>query len=38
VRAIGVIGPFPTEAGLRAEKPEILLTSLNELPEVLKTF
>jgi pyrophosphatase PpaX len=38
VRAIGVIGSFPTEAGLRAEKPEILLSSLNELPEVLKTF
>ena len=38
VRAIGVIGPFPTEAGLRAEKPEILLNSLDELPEALKSF
>jgi len=38
VRAIGVIGSFPTEAGLRAEKPEILLSSLSELPAALQTF
>jgi len=38
VRAIAVIGRFPTEAGLRAAKPEFLLNSLQELPEVLKTL
>lgn len=38
VRSVGVIGPFPTEAGLRAEKPELLLSSLDELPEALKAF
>lgn len=38
VRAIGVLGPFPTEKGLRAEKPELLLCSLNELPHALRTF
>jgi HAD superfamily hydrolase (TIGR01509 family) len=36
VRAIGVLGPFPTEKRLRAEKPEFLIGSLDELPEVLK--
>jgi pyrophosphatase PpaX len=36
VRAIGVLGPFPTEKRLRAAKPEILLDSLGELPDVLK--
>jgi HAD superfamily hydrolase (TIGR01509 family) len=38
VRAIGVIGRFPTEAGLRAAKPEFLLNSLKELPDVLKAW
>ena len=38
VRAIGVIGRFPTEAGLRAAKPEFLLNSLKELPAVLKSL
>jgi HAD superfamily hydrolase (TIGR01509 family) len=38
VRAIGVIGRFPTEAGLRAAKPEFLLKSLKELPAVLKSL
>lgn len=38
VRAIAVIGRFPTEAGLRAAKPEFLLSSLKELPGVLKTL
>jgi HAD superfamily hydrolase (TIGR01509 family) len=38
VRAIAVIGRFPTEAGLRAAKPEFLLNSLKELPAVLKTL
>jgi HAD superfamily hydrolase (TIGR01509 family) len=38
VRAIAVIGRFPTEAGLRAAKPEFLLNSLTELPGVLRTL
>ena len=36
VRAIGVLGPFPTEKRLRAAKPEFLIESIEELPEVLK--
>jgi phosphoglycolate phosphatase len=36
VRAIGVLGPFPTEKQLRAAKPEFLLQGLGELPELLK--
>jgi HAD superfamily hydrolase (TIGR01549 family) len=36
VRAIGVLGPFPTEKRLRAARPEFLLESINELPDVLK--
>jgi len=36
VRAIGVLGPFPTERRLRASKPECLLASIEELPDVLK--
>lgn len=36
VRAIGVLGPFPTEKRLRAARPEFLLESLDELPDVLK--
>jgi HAD superfamily hydrolase (TIGR01549 family) len=36
VRAIGVLGRFPTEKGLRAAKPEMLLESLMELPEALE--
>jgi HAD superfamily hydrolase (TIGR01549 family) len=36
VCAIGVLGPFPTEKGLRAARPEFLLESLDELPDVLK--
>jgi HAD superfamily hydrolase (TIGR01549 family) len=38
VRAIAIIGRFPTEAGLRAAKPEFLLNSLKELPGVLTTL
>jgi HAD superfamily hydrolase (TIGR01549 family) len=38
VRAIAIIGRFPTEAGLRAAKPEFLLNSLKELPAVLTTL
>ena len=36
VRAIGVLGPFPTAARLRAAKPEILLDSIRELPRHLR--
>lgn len=38
VRAIALIGRFPTEAGLRAAKPEFLLNSLKELPGILKSL
>jgi len=36
VRAIAVLGPFPTEKRLRAAEPEHLLRSLEELPELLR--
>jgi len=36
VRAVGVLGPFPTEKRLRAARPEFLIEALEELPEVLK--
>ncbi len=36
VRAIGVLGPFPTEKGLRAARPEFLIDSIRELPDILK--
>ncbi len=36
VRAIGVLGPFPTEKRLRAARPEFLLGSIVQLPDVLK--
>jgi len=36
VRAIAVLGPFPTEKRLRAVRPEILLNGLQELPQVLR--
>src|SRR5215470_14177575 len=32
VRAIAVLGPFPTEARLRAAKPDVLLETIAELP------
>ena len=35
VRAIGVLGPFPTEKRLRASQPEFLIGSLAELPGLL---
>ncbi|HYL62953.1 MAG TPA: HAD family hydrolase [Candidatus Methylomirabilis sp.] len=38
VRAIAVLGPFPTEKRLRAARPEILLQSIRELPAALKTL
>jgi pyrophosphatase PpaX len=36
VRAIAVLGPFPTEKRLRAAKPEFLLESIEELPAALE--
>jgi phosphoglycolate phosphatase len=36
VRAIAVLGPFPTEKRLRAAKPELLLESIRELPAALR--
>ncbi|MGB7281415.1 MAG: HAD family hydrolase [Candidatus Acidiferrum sp.] len=36
VRAIAVLGPFPTEKRLRAARPDILLESIRELPDALK--
>jgi HAD superfamily hydrolase (TIGR01509 family) len=38
VRAIGVLGPFPTEKRLRAEQPELLLENLARLPQALREF
>ncbi len=36
VRAIAVLGPFPTEHKLRAARPEFLLERLEELPGLLR--
>jgi pyrophosphatase PpaX len=36
VRAIAVLGPFPTEKRLRAVRPEILLERLEDLPGALR--
>ncbi len=36
VRAIAVLGPFPTEKRLRAARPDFLLESIRELPGVLE--
>ena len=38
VRAIGVLGSFPTEKRLRAARPEILLNAIAELPEALDSL
>ena len=38
VRAIAVLGPFPTEKRLRAARPEFLLGSIRELPDALKSL
>jgi HAD superfamily hydrolase (TIGR01509 family) len=38
VRAIGVFGPFPTAARLRAAQPDVLLNSVQELPRYLRTI
>jgi HAD superfamily hydrolase (TIGR01509 family) len=36
VRSIAVLGCFPTEKRLRAARPEVLLKSIEELPEALE--
>ena len=36
--AIAILGPFPTEKRLRAAKPDLLLESIEELPEALLTI
>jgi pyrophosphatase PpaX len=36
VRPIAVLGRFPTETGLRAAHPEVLLDSITQLPEALE--
>jgi len=36
--AIAVLGPFPTEQRLRAAKPDLLLESIDELPNALLKF
>jgi hypothetical protein len=35
MRAIAILGPFPTEKRLRAAKPEFLLNKLVDLPPLL---
>ncbi len=35
VRAIGVLGPFPTAERIRAAKPDLLLSSIRDLPRHL---
>jgi phosphoglycolate phosphatase len=36
VHAIGVLGPFPTGKRLRAARPELLISSIEELPDALE--
>jgi HAD superfamily hydrolase (TIGR01549 family) len=38
VRAIAVLGRFPTEKSLRAAQPDLLLNSIAELPEALESL
>ena len=38
VRAIAVLGPFPTHDGLRAMRPDALLSSIDQLPRLLKNY
>jgi len=38
VFAIGVLGPFPTEKRLRASQPDLLLESIQSLPDALKAL
>lgn len=36
VRAIGVLGPFPTADRIRAARPDVLLKSIRDLPDCLR--
>jgi phosphoglycolate phosphatase-like HAD superfamily hydrolase len=36
VRPIGVLGPFPTAARVRAARPDAILNSIRELPKYLQ--
>jgi pyrophosphatase PpaX len=38
VRPIGVLGPFPTGARLRATRPELILSSVRDLPGYLRAI
>lgn len=38
VRSIAVLGRFPTEKGIRAARPDVLLNSIAELPEALESL
>ncbi|MGH9724105.1 MAG: HAD family hydrolase [Candidatus Acidiferrales bacterium] len=38
VRAIGVLGPFPSARRIRAARPDSLLESIRELPRVLRAL
>jgi HAD superfamily hydrolase (TIGR01549 family) len=36
VRSVGVMGPFPSSARLKVARPDLLLQSITELPDVLR--
>ena len=38
VRAIGVLGPFPTAVRIRAAQPDLLLRSVRALPRHLRAI
>lgn len=38
MRAVAVLGPFPTHDRVRAARPDALLTSIAELPALLKNY
>src|SRR5271155_90665 len=38
VRTIGVLGPFPTAQKLKLSRPDVLLSSLSELPAALRNL
>jgi len=38
MRAIGVLGPFPTAARIRRARPDLLLRSIRELPRYLRAL
>jgi HAD superfamily hydrolase (TIGR01509 family) len=38
VRPIGVLGPFPTAARVRAARPEVILPSIHHLPRYLRAL